>query len=57
VVGAGLTGGGLGGCVLVLVKEEAINTLVETLERDFYAPQNFKNGLLICASVGGSGIV
>jgi len=57
VVGAGLTGGGLGGCVLVFVKEEAIQTLTETLEKEFYAPQNHKNGMLICASVGGSGIV
>ncbi|MBT3604524.1 MAG: hypothetical protein HN521_15820 [Candidatus Latescibacteria bacterium] len=57
VVGAGLTGGGLGGCVLVLVKEEAVNTLVETLERKFYAPQNYQDGLLICSSVSGSGII
>ena len=57
VVGAGLTGGGLGGCVLVFVKEEAIPILSETLEKEFYAPQNYKNGLLVCASVGGSGLV
>ena len=57
VIGAGLTGGGLGGCVLVLVKEEAIDTLVNTLESEFYTPQNYENGLLICASVGGSGII
>lgn len=57
VIGAGLTGGGLGGCVLVFVKEDAIDILVDTLEQEFYAPQNFENGLLICASVGGSGII
>lgn len=57
VVGAGLTGGGLGGCVLVLVKEDAVKTLVETLEHKFYAPQNYQDGLLICSSVSGSGIV
>jgi N-acetylgalactosamine kinase len=57
VVGAGLTGGGLGGCVLVLVKEESIQTLVSTLERDFYRPKGHRDGLLICSSMGGSGLV
>ncbi|MDA0712108.1 MAG: hypothetical protein O3B73_18065, partial [bacterium] len=54
VVGVGLTGGGLGGCVLVFVKEEALTRLADALESAFYRPQNFSNGLLTCASVGGS---
>jgi len=57
VIGAGLTGGGLGGCVLVFVREDAIDSLVNTLEQEFYDPQNYQNGLLICSSVGGSGII
>lgn len=57
VIGAGLTGGGLGGCVLVFVREDAIHSLVNTLEQEFYAPQNYQNGLLICSSVSGSGII
>lgn len=57
VVGAGLTGGGMGGCVLVLAEEDAVSTLIETLENAFYRPHNYQNGTLICASVGGSGIV
>jgi len=57
VAGAGLTGGGLGGCVLVFVREEAIDDLIQTLDSDFYTPKGHTDGTLICASVGGSGLV
>jgi len=56
VVGAGLAGGGLGGCVLVIVKESAVDQLIDKLESEFYKPRNLTNGTLVCASVAGSGI-
>ncbi|MCZ6636320.1 MAG: hypothetical protein O7G87_23220 [bacterium] len=57
VGGAGLAGGGLGGCVLVVVREDAVNALIHTLNQDFYKPRDLPNGILVCASVAGSGIV
>ncbi len=57
VVGAGLAGGGLGGCVLVVVKESAVNTLIQKLNDAFYTPRNLSNGTLVCASVAGSGLI
>ena len=57
VMGAGLTGGGLGGCVLVFVREDAVGHLQDTLENQFYKPRTLKDGMLVCASVAGSGLV
>ena len=57
VIGAGLTGGGLGGCVLVFVRNDAVADLISALNTHFYTPKNHKEGMLICASVGGSGLI
>lgn len=57
VVGAGLTGGGLGGCVLVLVEEGSVDTLVSTLTHDFYEARGLEPDTLVCGSVEGAGIV
>jgi N-acetylgalactosamine kinase len=57
VVGAGLTGGGLGGCVLVFVRDEAVDTLIDTLEAQFYTPRGLSDAMLVCASVAGSGLI
>jgi galactokinase len=38
VAGARLMGGGFGGNVLALVREEAVATLIELVQRNFYAP-------------------
>ena len=57
VAGAGLTGGGLGGCVLVFVRSDAVQNLIDTLNKAFYDPCNRQDGMLICTSVGGSGLI
>ncbi len=55
VVGAGLSGGGLGGCVLVVVKEEAVDDLIETVKRGYYDPKGLPLGTVVCSSVEGAG--
>ena len=57
VVGAGLTGGGLGGCVLVFVRDDAVNHLIDTLQESFYTPKGLSDAMLVCASVAGSGLI
>lgn len=54
VAGAGLTGGGLGGCVLAIVKEEAVADLVRALNAEYYGPRGLKDGTLVCAGVEGA---
>jgi len=55
VVGAGLTGGGLGGCVLALVKEGATGDLIEALKRGYYAPRGLPPAMEVCVPVAGVG--
>ncbi|MCZ6681204.1 MAG: hypothetical protein O7E52_28635 [Candidatus Poribacteria bacterium] len=56
VAGAGLSGGGLGGCVLVVVKEDAVGELVETVKRGYYDPRALPLGTVVCSSVEGAGV-
>ena len=56
-VGAGLTGGGLGGCVLAIVREEAVKDLVTAVNEQFYAPRQLPDGTLVCSSAEGACIV
>ncbi len=55
VVGAGLTGGGLGGCVLALVREEATGNLIDALTKGYYAPRGLPPAMEICVPVAGAG--
>ncbi len=57
VAGAGLTGAGLGGCIVVLVRTEALERLKTTLEREYYKPLNREPFIEVCVSVSGAGIV
>ena len=57
VVGAGLSGGGLGGCVLVIAKEGTVKKLIQTLNKEFYKPRKLNNGTLVCNSVAGSSLI
>lgn len=57
VVGAGLTGGGLGGCVLVLVKEDSVDELIDVLKNRFYDARGLESDMLVCSSVEGAGIL
>lgn len=56
-VGAGLTGGGLGGCVLAIVEENAVERLVQAVNNEYYAPRGLQDGTLVCSSSEGAGLV
>jgi N-acetylgalactosamine kinase len=56
-VGAGLTGGGLGGCVLAIVQEDAVADLVKAVNDAFYTPRNLSDGTLVCSSAEGACII
>jgi galactokinase len=57
VVGAGLTGAGLGGSILVLVKDEAVEQLMHALEACYYDPRNLPVAMEICSPVEGAGLL
>ena len=56
-VGAGLTGGGLGGCVLALVREDAVGALVDAVNERYYKPRDLPDNSLVCSSAEGACIV
>ena len=51
VAGAQLSGAGLGGCVMILVEEGAVDALVAKLESEYYAPRGLEPGLTVCIPV------
>ena len=57
VIGAQLSGAGLGGCVMILVKENAVDKVIETLEQEYYQPRGLENGITVCVPVKGSGVL
>ncbi len=59
VAGAQLAGAGLGGCIMVLVKDEAVPALVERLTAEYYNndPEEAKQKIEACVPIDGSGAI
>jgi N-acetylgalactosamine kinase len=57
VMGAQLAGAGLGGCIMVLAREEATGCLVERLARLYYQPRGLVPQVSVCTPIAGSGIL
>ena len=57
VVGAGLSGAGLGGCILVLVREEKVDTLLEAVNKKFYQPRNLPLAAEMCIPAEAGGVI
>jgi len=57
VAGAQLAGAGLGGCMMVLSRREAVPDLVKNLTRQYYGRHRKEPSILICRPVAGSGVL
>jgi N-acetylgalactosamine kinase len=57
VLGAQLSGAGLGGCMMVLTRSEQVPVLREALERGYYRPRELATSIHVCSPVGGSGVL
>ena len=57
VVGAQLSGAGLGGCAMILVRTEAVERILAHLTRTFYAAQGLEVEAYVCRPVAGSGLI
>ncbi len=55
VIGANLTGAGLGGCVLVVVREEAVETFLGTVHEEYYKSRRLEPATFVCTSVDHAG--
>jgi len=57
VIGAQLSGAGLGGCIMALVKEEFGEFFRKTITDEFYIKKNLPPAIEICFPIEGSGVV
>jgi N-acetylgalactosamine kinase len=57
VIGAQLSGAGLGGCIMVLVEEDAIRNLIKCLEKHYYKPRELEAKIYSCVPVEGAGLL
>jgi len=56
VVGAQLAGAGLGGCVMVLARDGAVDALQQAMIERYYVPAGIEPQVEACVPVQGSGI-
>jgi len=59
VAGAQLAGAGLGGCIMVLVREDRVDALVSKLAAEYYrnAPEAGRDRVEVCVPIAGSGAI
>ena len=55
--GARMTGGGFGGCVVALLPEERVATVIDTVARDYRAPDGSPADVFVCKASDGAGPV
>lgn len=52
-LGAQLCGAGLGGCMMVLAQEEAADSVIERMNKQYYAPHNLEPGAMAFVPIAG----
>jgi N-acetylgalactosamine kinase len=57
VLGAQLAGAGLGGCMMLLVQEQAVARVSAVLEQQYYRREKKPVSILRCRPIGGSGVL
>ncbi len=53
VVGAGLVGAGMGGSIVVVVKDEKVQKVIDNLAEQYYRPRNLEVSAEVVTPVGG----
>lgn len=53
VLGAQLSGAGLGGCMMVLAREEATDSVIEHMNKLYYEPRNLEPGAMPFVPIAG----
>ncbi len=56
VAGAQLTGAGLGGCIMVLAKKEAVDAVKKALIKNYYRPNKLQPAIIPCIVTEGAGV-
>jgi len=56
VAGAQIAGAGLGGCIMILVRDEAVPAVRKALAAGYYRPRNLEPAAIPCIAVEGAGL-
>ena len=56
VVGAQIAGAGLGGCVMILARRDAVDAVSDALTKQYYSPNNLKPVIINCITVEGASL-
>ena len=56
VVGAQIAGAGLGGCVMILAKRNAVDVVRDALTKQYYNPNNLSPVIINCMTVEGASL-
>jgi N-acetylgalactosamine kinase len=56
VAGAQIAGAGLGGCIMILLRKDAVHAVIETLISRYYKPNRLKPAVIPCITVEGAGL-
>ncbi len=56
VAGAQIAGAGLGGCIMIIAKKEAVDAVRQALVKKYYKPNGLRPGIINCITVAGAGL-
>jgi len=56
VAGAQIAGAGLGGCIMILSRKDAVQAVIEALISRYYKPSRLKPAVIPCITVEGAGL-
>lgn len=57
VVGAQIAGAGLGGCIMILAKKDAVQAVQKKLTKHYYKPNKLKPAIIPCTTTQGASIL
>ena len=57
VAGAQIAGAGLGGCIMIMARKDAVDVVRRALVRKYYRPCGLKPVIINCITVAGAGLV
>ncbi len=57
VIGAQISGAGLGGCAMIMVRDDAVDNLMNTLKATYFIPKGLDDDISVCVPVKGSGLI
>jgi N-acetylgalactosamine kinase len=56
-VGSQISGAGMGGSMMALVKEENVRSVIEGMHEKYYMPHGFQDNVIVATAIQGAGIL